>query len=222
MSTDRREALAEVGLRLIAREGLRGLTHRAIDADAGLPMGSTSYYFRTREALLTACVDRLVALDLAELAATGMTDRRMTRPELATLGAQLTWRWLHEDAHRHLARYELLLEARRRPQLRSALLRAGETLRDRMTALLAAQGAQDAERSARWLVACIDGMVFDQLVGAGSARPPSFDDLLVWSQQLITAILGDSQAPTGWEHRRRSTCTITPNPASLTGREHCQ
>ena len=36
------------------RGGLRGLTHRAVDAEAGLPEGSCSAYMRTRVALLTA------------------------------------------------------------------------------------------------------------------------------------------------------------------------
>ena len=189
MSTDRRSDLADTGLRVIARDGLRGLTHRAVDAAAGLPLGSTSYYFRTREALVVACVDRLVVLDLAELAATGMADSHVPLLDLAAIGARLTWHWLHEDAHRHLARYELLLEARRRPQLREALVQAGEALRAGMTAMLAAQGVGDAERKARSLVACIDGMLFDQLVGAGSVRPLSYDDLLAWSTDLVRAVL---------------------------------
>ena len=195
MSTDRRGAIADVGLAIVARDGLRGLTHRAVDAEAALPLGSTSYYFRTREALVTACVDRLVALDLQELAASGMTDRRMSVEELAALGAGLTWRWLHGDAHRHLARYELLLEARRRPLLRDSLTRAGDALRTAMAAGLAAQGVADAERRARWLVASIDGMVFDQLVGAGSRHPVSYDDLVAWSGALVAAVLDEPDSP---------------------------
>ncbi len=39
---------------MVAARGLGGLTHRAVDAEAGLPEGTTSYYFRTRAALLVA------------------------------------------------------------------------------------------------------------------------------------------------------------------------
>ena len=39
MSTDRQAALSDAGLRLVARDGLRGLTHRAVDAEAGVPLG---------------------------------------------------------------------------------------------------------------------------------------------------------------------------------------
>src|SRR4051812_45754087 len=53
-----------------ARSGLRGLTHRAVDAEAGLPEGSCSAYMRTRVALLrrlTEYVTSQFARDIAEL-----------------------------------------------------------------------------------------------------------------------------------------------------------
>ena len=45
--TDRRTALLEASLRLIGRDGLRGVTHRAVEQEAGAPHGSTTYYFKT-------------------------------------------------------------------------------------------------------------------------------------------------------------------------------
>lgn len=189
MSTDRRQLIAAAGLRVVAAGGLRSLTHRAVDAEASMPTGSSSYYFRSREALVAACVERLVAIDLEELAAVGLTERQMTVAELAALGAGLMWRWLHEDAQRHLARFELLLESRRRPHLRTELVRAGEQLRASMAALLTARGAPDAAERARWFVACIDGMVFDQLVGVGAATPLPYDELLAWATGIVTLVL---------------------------------
>jgi DNA-binding transcriptional regulator YbjK len=189
MSTDRRQLIAAAGLRVVAAGGLRSLTHRAVDAEASMPTGSSSYYFRSREALVAACVERLVAIDLEELAAVGLTERQMAVAELGALGAGLMWRWLHEDAHRHLARFELLLESRRRPHLRTELVRAGEQLRASMAALLTAQGAPDAAERARWFVACIDGMVFDQLVGVGAATPLTYDELLAWATGIVTLVL---------------------------------
>ncbi|SDL36900.1 hypothetical protein SAMN05421869_12541 [Nonomuraea jiangxiensis] len=41
-----------MAIRLLAAEGMRGLTHRAVDRAADLPDGSTPYYVRTRQALL--------------------------------------------------------------------------------------------------------------------------------------------------------------------------
>jgi hypothetical protein len=46
--------IADAAIGLLAAEGMRGLTHRTVDRAADLPKGSTSYYFRTRQALLQA------------------------------------------------------------------------------------------------------------------------------------------------------------------------
>lgn len=55
---DRRSEIAEAGIRVIAKLGVRALTHRAIDAELALPTGSTSYYARTRHDLVTLIVQR--------------------------------------------------------------------------------------------------------------------------------------------------------------------
>src|SRR5690606_33148997 len=57
----RRQALADAGIAVLAREGSRGLTHRAVDSEAGVPVGTTSNYFRSREALVTGLFDRIGA-----------------------------------------------------------------------------------------------------------------------------------------------------------------
>lgn len=56
---ERRAALSDAGLRVLARLGPRGLTHRAVDKEAGCPAGTTSNYHRSRDALLSALADRI-------------------------------------------------------------------------------------------------------------------------------------------------------------------
>ena len=51
---------------MLAGQGARGLTHRAVDQAAGLPSGTTSNYARTRAALLTLALARIAELDAAE------------------------------------------------------------------------------------------------------------------------------------------------------------
>ena len=58
---------------VVADHGLRGLTHRAVDREAGLPEGSCSGYFRTRRALQTALTEyvaRHLTEDVERLSAT--------------------------------------------------------------------------------------------------------------------------------------------------------
>lgn len=56
MASNRRTLLADAALDVLADEGMRGLTHRAVDRRAAMPPGTTSAYFRTRAALLTGLV----------------------------------------------------------------------------------------------------------------------------------------------------------------------
>lgn len=151
----------------LAREGMRGLTHRAVDRAAGVAEGSTSYYFRTREALLAGVLDRLAELSTAEIAAVDVHD--------LTAVAGLIEHWATAGRERTLARFELTLESTRRPQLRAALERLGGRFRSMAEELLIEMKVPDHERRAADLVTHIDGLLFDQAVGAGPAR--SLDDL---------------------------------------------
>ena len=54
---DRRTEILDAALRVLAEHGMRGLTHRAVDEAAGIPPGSTSYYFRSRSALVDGLRD---------------------------------------------------------------------------------------------------------------------------------------------------------------------
>lgn len=156
----RQAQITDAAISTLASEGMRGLTHRAVDRAAGLPEGSTSYYFRTRRALLTATVERLAELDAAELPASA--------PDLAGLATAMATgvqKWVTEDRDRQLARYELTLEATRRPELRETLVQGGDTIRAMVAELLDAAGVPAPADRARALVACIDGLIFDQIAG---------------------------------------------------------
>ncbi|GIH13996.1 TetR/AcrR family transcriptional regulator [Rugosimonospora africana] len=224
----RREAIAEAAVSVIAEAGIRGLTHRAVDEAAGLPAGSTSYYFRTRAALLEAVVAHLVAVDRAAFAeaegagaalfpagtdgpvpggpalspagpsgavpggpgtdSPGSPDQggpgtggpgtdlpplgaaeldALAGAMAATIDAMLTRRRRYA-----LARYACLLEAARVPALRS-LLAAGVPFRAMAADLLRRAGAPQPEAQAADLVACLDGLLFDRLAGAGAQLSPA-------------------------------------------------
>ncbi|WP_067717231.1 TetR/AcrR family transcriptional regulator [Nocardia yamanashiensis] len=165
-TTDRRAVLADAAITVLARSGLRGLTHRAVDQAAGLPEGSCSNLFRTREALLTGTVDRLAERDSGELPSRALELGSIE--QVAELLCTLMTRWLGPDRKRMLARYELALESTRRPELRRALADSGARFRALAAELLAGLGAPDAEARALGFVGCVDGLMFDQLAGAGA------------------------------------------------------
>lgn len=167
---DRRTVLADAAIDVLAESGIRGLTHRAVDRAAGLPSGTTSAYFRTRQALLTALVRRLVALDQAELQAIGEATPVPRDAEELTAGlAAFCWgRLTGEGRRRTLARYACAIESVHHAELREILVPRENAGRRRVVEFLSREGVRDAEERTVTLVTCVDGLVFDRLVNGGA------------------------------------------------------
>lgn len=154
---------------VLAEDGVRGLTHRAVDKAADMPAGTTSAYCRTRQALLTALVRRLVERDQAELHAAGkeLTPLR-DADQLAGLIAEFVERRLAgEGRRRSLARHACAVESVRHPELRDILVPREKAAGDAVRAFLDAHGVADAEDCTLTLPACVDGLVFDRLLSGG-------------------------------------------------------
>ncbi|WP_406141239.1 TetR/AcrR family transcriptional regulator [Streptomyces sp. NBC_01089] len=180
MTGDRRTVLADAAIGVLADEGMRGLTHRAVERAAGLPPGTTSAYFRSRKALLTALVRRLVALDQAELQAAGET-APVPRDAGELAGAIAVFaegRLGGEGRRRSLARYACAVEGVRHPELREILVPRENAARDAVRAFLAARGVADAEGRTLTLLACVDGLIFDRLVGGGGVPREEIQGLI--------------------------------------------
>ena len=179
---DRRAEILDTALHVIAEHGMRGLTHRAVDASAGLPQGSTSYYFRTRDALVTGCLHRLLELDAADIPAAPPPRDLGTMVELV---ARLCVDMLSTGEFRTMARYELSLHAARSPTLRSQLVEAGSTLRRLGAAQLGALGVRHPVPATEEIMAMIDGLVFTALIRG----PREHAALLEWFRGPLHRLL---------------------------------
>ncbi|MFI6317138.1 TetR/AcrR family transcriptional regulator [Nonomuraea sp. NPDC050556] len=113
----RRQALADGAIAVLARDGVHGLSHRAVDEEAGLPAGTTSNYFRSRDALLGAAAERVLELHRADMETAGSIPVGGL-VELLTLSLRMSAELYRA---RYLAIYELTLEATRRPALQRTL-----------------------------------------------------------------------------------------------------
>jgi AcrR family transcriptional regulator len=60
LMSPRQDRVLDAAIRVLGTGGTRQLTHRAVDAEAGLPLGSTSNLFRTREALLSGVLRQIL------------------------------------------------------------------------------------------------------------------------------------------------------------------
>ena len=115
----RREQIADAGVRLIARSGVRALTHRAVDAETALPPGSTSYYARTRRDLTALVVDRLADYTQADLDGLTIPDALTPAEAVQLAEGFLDHLARREDAQ--AARFALLFELRGDDELRASL-----------------------------------------------------------------------------------------------------
>ncbi|MFH8612363.1 TetR/AcrR family transcriptional regulator [Streptomyces sp. NPDC018029] len=117
----RRAALVDAAIEVLAREGARGLTFRAVDAEAAVPTGTASNYFSNRDDLLTQAGARVyerLTPDEAEV-----ERQRTAKPDketYVTLMREVVGR-VSGFRTGYLALLELRLEATRRPELRAVL-----------------------------------------------------------------------------------------------------
>lgn len=188
MASKRIELIARTAVALIAERGLRGLTHRAVDEAAGLPPGSTSYHARTRAKLIETALTWMA--DTEERDISGSSG---TLPRTVDASAQLIAEFLHtaitRERRRTLARLNLALEAGRHPQLRATYHRLGARFRHLTETLLRDLGSPEPVRHTRMVIAWCEGMIFDSLVGGGSAGPPTPAELRTGTAELLGSLL---------------------------------
>ncbi len=170
--------IGDAAIEVIAAEGMRGLTHRAVDRAAGLPVGSTSYYARTRAALLELAIARIVFLDQVMPASGSL-------PEFI---AGYAFEAITSGRTRMLARYEFALEATRRPELRAVYDEGGLLIRRHAAEVLEAAGSADPVRHARVVVDWMEGTIFGALAGTGSLAPPTRESLVASAREILAGI----------------------------------
>lgn len=181
----RRAALADAGLRVLAREGARGLTHRAVDAEADVPRGTSSNYFATRDAMIEALVSRIgERLAPAPDAVTGPDDRPADRALFADYIRDIVRR-LTSDPDATIALIELRLEAARRPAVADALgawYRAGFEADVAFNASAGLPGGRDEIALFHY---AIDGLLLDRLTV--SIDPEASTDAII--DRLVARLL---------------------------------
>ncbi|MGW0174202.1 TetR/AcrR family transcriptional regulator [Rhodococcus sp. NPDC003322] len=164
MAGNRDQAL-DAAIDLLGARGLRGLTHRGVDAAAGLPQGSTSNYFRTRDALVGAVVARLVERDREDWAALGSARLPATVTELADGLTGYVLLATGRDRLRTAARFALFAAAMTDTAVAEPIGRGRAELVEWGTTMLAMLGAPDPGRHAVILTDYLDGVILHRLTG---------------------------------------------------------
>ena len=161
--TTRPEQLADAALEVLGSSGSHGLTHRRVDAAAGVPAGTTSNYFGSRDAILRAAANRLLELQLADLNQTSDGGRPGSRDDLEKVIAALAVVAEGAGRARYLAREELALESSRRPELANLMRELRAVTVRQQTLLLRAAGLDVSEERVDWLGSLLTGVALDRL-----------------------------------------------------------
>lgn len=159
----RRREITDAGLRVLAHDGSRGLTHRAVDAEAGVPIGTTSNYFRTRDALVAALVER-IGERLAPTEA-DLTRRASAAPSRALFADYVRdiVRRLTQDRDVTLALFELRLESSRRPEVAAVMGAWQRAGLDADVAFNTQAGLPGGRREIALFHYAVDGLLLDRL-----------------------------------------------------------
>ena len=153
-----RVALLDAAVRVVARGGLRKLTYRAVAEEAGVTHGLVVHHFGSRDALIENAVTHAIRTSLNSSPldigtgdpsdfGTGLADMVESGPETQAF------------------QYELLLEARRRPelltQLRSLYEEYFEATHRELSRMLPGPVSRG---TSRLVFAALEGLVLHQLV----------------------------------------------------------
>lgn len=191
----RRELLQDTAIAVLAAKGSRGLTHRQVDTDAGVPEGTTKNYFPTRDALLVAAAERHFQLYLADITRLRATAAPADREGFIALLAQIMRR-LPEGARPGADVFvEMHAEALRNPAVSNLLADMMYTDFAVNEELQRAAGLPVTPASARVFTRCLHAATLNLLTTpAEDLARIGLDDLDAFARELVDVVY---PAPTG-------------------------
>ncbi|MCX4761114.1 TetR family transcriptional regulator [Streptomyces sp. NBC_01275] len=152
---ERRQRIIDAAIRVVGKKGLAGLTHRSVAAEADVPLGSTTYHFKTLDDLMIAALRQ--ANEGFAKAVAAREGLRAPHPDLPAELAALLADWLSGDRTGVELEYELYLAALRRPALRPVAAEWTEDVTDLLS-------AHTDPVTARALAALMDGICLQTLL----------------------------------------------------------
>ncbi len=173
-----RIALLRATVAVVGVGGLHALTYRAVAAEAGVSHGLVRHHFGTKDQLIAEAME--FAID-ESLRGSNMLESGLT---VSTFAAGIESLADRESSVQSF-QYELLLESRRRPELRPLAERHYRAYREAIARQLERLGVEDPELTELiWFA--LDGIVFKQLV-----LPEDVSPALRRVRTLIEAAAGD-------------------------------
>ncbi|MCL6688718.1 TetR family transcriptional regulator [Pseudomonas sp. R3.Fl] len=180
-SEQRRQAILDAAMRIIVREGVRAVRHRAVAAEADVPLSATTYYFKDIDDLITDTFALFVERSAEDLSAfwasvegdlqamaAGLTGSPPARRELADRIAELAIQYvrvqLTERREHLLAEQAFRQEALLNPRLEQLAQSHRRILSLGVVHFFEVLGSQQPEQDAKVLTAIILQMEYQGLL----------------------------------------------------------
>lgn len=186
--------MLEATLRLLAREGPRGVTHRAVAAEAGTSLRATTYYFDSRATLLREALLHYASTSMERFARVFAADPEVKGDpldEAADRLAAVVLSDVEEDRTGLVAELELALEIGRDPELEGAYAEWERGLLDALEAYSTVLGSSAPARDARIVLATLRGLEIEALVHP--SRKPTREDLRATFRTVLGSLVASAR-----------------------------
>jgi TetR/AcrR family transcriptional regulator, regulator of biofilm formation and stress response len=165
---ERVELILRATLVVFARSGVPSVTHRSVAEEAGVPLGSLTYYFASKQELLREALHLHVSEDAGRLRALAAQLSSSGAPPQTIVDAFAD---LLAVDHGDIAQFELYLEAARDPQLRDTATESLQAYAEVAELALRAAGVADPAETAALIVATIDGISLHRRASGDASAP---------------------------------------------------
>jgi DNA-binding transcriptional regulator YbjK len=185
-----RRAILGATLRVVAAGGIDAVTHRRVAAEARVPLGSTTYYFRSRDEMLIEAFRQYMADIRSMIDLLGEEFPQRDFASFLDLLVAFTQREFRDPAL-VLAEYELNLFAVRNPGLAEEVRAWQRTMVSLVSERLEDLGAERPNDAARTLVAAMRGFEIDLLLHTEQ----SFEQFRARLEVLLRGLLPAQSLP---------------------------
>jgi DNA-binding transcriptional regulator YbjK len=198
VAESRRRTILDATLRVVAAGGIDAVTHRRVAAEAGVPLGSTTYYFRSRDEMLLEAFRQYIANTNAMITSLAEEFPQSGLASFLDLLVAFTQREF-QDSALVLAEYELNLFAVRNPELAEEIRAWQRTMVSLVAERLEELGAERPIDAGRTLVAALRGFELDRLTHAEQ----SFEEFRRRLEALLRGLLPVRPQPANRQRLKR-------------------
>lgn len=183
---DGRDALLTAVIDVVAEKGLRGVTYRSVAARAGVNHTLITHHFGSIEGLLAATLEWAVqrSIDETGLARVADFDEKFADALLASVSS---------EPELQLFQFEMLLEARRKPELKALLDRLYDNYISTVERALRERSLDTDDELSRAVFAALDGLMLQFLT---FGNPEKIRSAVVQVGRLLerSGMAGDANA----------------------------